>query len=257
MNSRHAKAITEVLIPGNPLIFGHRGMPLRAPENTFASFDLCLQHGIPGIELDVHLCASGEVVVFHDFSFSRIGHTEGSPESLSLERLTAIDVGSWFAPTFSHERIPTLQEVFTRYGTSVFFDIELKEEGVRDSGLARATWEVIQRNDMQDRCIVSSFNPFSVRRFRRITHGAVLTALIYTDSPDIPAPLRKGEGVLIARPDLMKPHLLQVEDTQGRLLPRVRKRPFVVWTVDDREAAYRYTGLGASGIISNDPLLLT
>ena len=255
MTDKSSTTITSSLVSGSPLIFGHRGMPLRAPENTLASFDLCIEHGIPGIELDVHLCASGEVVVFHDFDFSRIGQVEGRVETSTFDRLSTIDVGSWFSPEFSGQRIPSLQEIITRYGDHVLFDIELKEEGVHDSGLASATWELIERNGMMERCIVSSFNPFSIRRFRKVSQGAVLTALIYTDSPDIPAPLRRGGGVVVARPHMMKPNLKQVEDCRGRLVSRIRRRPFIVWTVDSAEDLRRFTALGASGIISNDPLL--
>ena len=47
-----------------PLLFAHRGYSAKAPENTMAAFRLAWESGIPGIELDVHLCKSGEAVVF-------------------------------------------------------------------------------------------------------------------------------------------------------------------------------------------------
>ena len=42
-----------------PLLLGHRGAvcSLGVPENTFASFDLALEHGCGGFEFDVRLTA--------------------------------------------------------------------------------------------------------------------------------------------------------------------------------------------------------
>lgn len=34
-------------------IFGHRGYPVRFPENSMASFNYTIQHGADGIETDV------------------------------------------------------------------------------------------------------------------------------------------------------------------------------------------------------------
>ena len=54
------------------LLFGRRGCSCLAPENTLAAFGALLEHGILGVELDARLCASGEVVVFHDDTLERI-----------------------------------------------------------------------------------------------------------------------------------------------------------------------------------------
>ena len=36
------------------------------------------------------------------------------------------DAGSWFSPEYAGEQIPTLEEIFQRYGTSVNYYIETK-----------------------------------------------------------------------------------------------------------------------------------
>ena len=38
-----------------PLVIGHRGASADAPENTIAAFELALEQGADGFELDVHL----------------------------------------------------------------------------------------------------------------------------------------------------------------------------------------------------------
>ena len=56
-----------------PLLFAHRGVSSLAPENTMAAFKKVKELGIPGVELDVHLTKSGELVVIHDESVKRTG----------------------------------------------------------------------------------------------------------------------------------------------------------------------------------------
>src|SRR5688572_18995495 len=48
------------------LIFGHRGSPKRAPENTLASFEEALRAGADGFETDLRLLADNTAVLFHD-----------------------------------------------------------------------------------------------------------------------------------------------------------------------------------------------
>ena len=45
------------------LIYGHRGAKGEAPENTLASFQACLGHGVRRCELDLHLSRDGELMV--------------------------------------------------------------------------------------------------------------------------------------------------------------------------------------------------
>ena len=64
---------TEKLFPFTqyPLLFGHRGCSRLAPENTLASFQKILDNNIPGVELDVQMCSTGEIIVLHDLNLKR------------------------------------------------------------------------------------------------------------------------------------------------------------------------------------------
>ena len=42
-------------------IFAHRGASGDAPENTLEAFELAAGMGAHGVELDVHICRSGEL----------------------------------------------------------------------------------------------------------------------------------------------------------------------------------------------------
>ena len=50
-----------------PLVIAHRGDTLNFPENTIEAFKSAFNKGADGIELDVHLDKSGNVIVVHDY----------------------------------------------------------------------------------------------------------------------------------------------------------------------------------------------
>jgi glycerophosphoryl diester phosphodiesterase len=90
-----------------PIIVGHRGVcgHPAVKENTLEAFDLAVDLG-GGIELDLHLTKDGVPVVSHDPDLLRIHGVEGVISQLTLGELRAL------AP-----QVPTLDEVFERYGT--------------------------------------------------------------------------------------------------------------------------------------------
>ena len=47
-------------------IIGHRGAKLLAPENTIASFEKALEHGVDEIECDVRVTKDGVAILLHD-----------------------------------------------------------------------------------------------------------------------------------------------------------------------------------------------
>ena len=117
------------------LNIGHRGASGYAPEHTFAAYDLALEQGADYIEIDLQMTADGVLVALHDDTLDRTATApEGVPEEYctgpviekTLEQIKMCDVGSWFGPEYAGEQIPTLEEIFQRYGTSVNYYIETK-----------------------------------------------------------------------------------------------------------------------------------
>jgi glycerophosphoryl diester phosphodiesterase len=125
------------------LNIGHRGASGYAPEHTITAYDLALEQGADYIEIDLQMTADGVLVALHDDTLDRTATApEGVPEEYctgpviekTLEQIKMCDVGSWFNEAFpeyaSDEyvglQIPTLEEIFQRYGTSVNYYIETK-----------------------------------------------------------------------------------------------------------------------------------
>jgi glycerophosphoryl diester phosphodiesterase len=117
------------------LNIGHRGASGYAPEHTIPAYDLALEQGADYIEIDLQMTKDGVLVAMHDDTLDRTADApEGVPKRFcsgpvikrTLEQIKQCDVGSWFSPEYAGEQIPTLEEIFQRYGTSVNYYIETK-----------------------------------------------------------------------------------------------------------------------------------
>ena len=89
-----------------PLVLGHRGARHAAPENTHAAFELSRSEGAAGVELDVRLVKSGEVVVLHD---PTLGRVTGNADRRAAEQLTWAETKS--ADIGRGEHVPLLSDV--------------------------------------------------------------------------------------------------------------------------------------------------
>jgi glycerophosphoryl diester phosphodiesterase len=236
-----------------PLLFGHRGYSATAPENTLAAFGMCLERHVPGVELDVHLCKTGELVVVHDSNLRRVSGKDLLVEELSFPELRKIDVGSHKGSRYANERVPLLSEVFGLCGDRLYYDIELKSSDLKDIGLEQKTWDTIGSFGLGHRCMVSSFNPFALKRFDRIADHTIPTAVIYEDTEGVPRIFRHGWGRHIARCSYLKPDKRQVtRQTMARLHER-KGYPVCTWTVETETEAEDLLALGVDGIIANAP----
>ena len=235
-----------------PLLFAHRGCSTIAPENTLSAFRAAVDLGIEGIELDVRLARSGEVIISHDRRLKRTAGIDASVDTLDWSELRTIDVGSWFHRRFAAERIPLLEDVFETFGDTVFYDIEIKLDRGDDPGIAGAVAKLIAASGLVDRCIVSSFNPIAIRRFSR-SGSSVPTGLIYSGHTSIPRALRRGGGCLVCRCSFVKPNWKQISEPTVRRHKKRKNRRVIAWTVDEEDIARSLFSFGVDAIISNEP----
>jgi glycerophosphoryl diester phosphodiesterase len=122
-----------------PRIIGHRGSPRAAPENTLASFRRAAQDGAKWVEFDAALTVDARVVIFHDDALDRTSDGHGLLAETAFDVVAALDAGSWFAPAFKGEMIPTLEEALELFASlDLGFNMELKTDAGREVELARA-----------------------------------------------------------------------------------------------------------------------
>ncbi len=113
-------------------VIAHKGASGLAPENTMAAFQKALELEVDQIELDVRISKDEEIIVFHDQRLDRVAKDSlgnlvtGDVEHYTLAELQQLDIGSWFAPEFSGERIPLLKQVLDTVNGRCKVLIEIK-----------------------------------------------------------------------------------------------------------------------------------
>lgn len=104
----------------------HRGANEFAPENTYASAQICLEWGMDYVEIDVNTSADGILYLFHGPQLEKTTNGNGWIMYHSATVLDQLDAGSCFNSRFSGERIPRLDE-FLRWikgRAKLFLDIK-------------------------------------------------------------------------------------------------------------------------------------
>jgi glycerophosphoryl diester phosphodiesterase len=235
-----------------PLNIAHRGASQVAPENTLAALRAAREMGADGVELDVSLSADGEVVVIHDDTVDRTTDGQGLVRHLWLDSLKSLDAGSWFGPRFAGERIPTLREVLEWAQDGTLLNIELKGISPRPDGLEHKVIRLAREHRLQGRVMLSSFNPFALRRAKTFDPD-IETGLLY--SPDLPLFLRRAWLRPFCRPDALHAHHTLVSEAY---MGWARERGYRVnvWTVDDAQDMAGLVSQGVDMIITNRPDVL-
>src|SRR5262249_34131645 len=93
----------------------------------------------------------------------------GPAKEFTLAELKALDAGAKFSPDYAGTRIPTLDEVFEAVGSKLrVINVEIKSIDETTDGVEQATADCIARHKLQDKIIVSCFNPYALHRFHAI-----------------------------------------------------------------------------------------
>lgn len=233
--------------PHRPLVLAHRGASGSAPENTLAAFTLALQQGADGVELDVQLSADGEVVVCHDSSVNRTTDGNGRVAEMPLAQLRQLDAGSWFGEVFRGERIPTLAQVFENLPRGII-DVELKP-GALNSPLPDKVAALIKAAHLEQRVLVTSFQPLYLRRVRRLLPQQAIGLLIL---PGVPGKLVHNLSCAWLKPDYIAAHHTSVDTSFVNRETRAG-RQVISWTVDDAPTLLKHRALKLAAVITNQP----
>lgn len=242
------------------LVLAHRGASATAPENTIASFLRARYLGADGIELDVSLSRDDVPVVIHDATVDRTTNGHGAVHDLTIVELKALDAGSWKGSYFAGERIPTLAEVFDALGDwlkptgrtggrAATINIEIKGLSLQSDGVEREVVNLVVKRGLEQRVIISSFNPLALARVRSLNPG-LYRGLLYSQELRFVKPQYWFR--YIAWPHMLHPEHTLVDARHMQWANR-KRFPVNAWTVDEAEEAVRLQGLGVSGIITNKP----
>lgn len=146
-------------------ISAHRGDCRHAPENTIPAFELAAENNADWIELDVHEAADGTVIVIHDSSFSRTAGLKRNTWELTYPEISQLDAGKYFSSRYKGTKIPSLEETIISIKGKAKLNIEIKPNA-HEKNIEKSVVELIEKYDMCDECIVSSFSANSLKKIK-------------------------------------------------------------------------------------------
>lgn len=228
------------------LVVAHRGYSSKAPENTMAAFEMALDVGSDGLELDVHLTKDGEVVVIHDHTLERTSNGVGIVEQYTLAELQKLDAGSWFSPEFAGEHLPSLREVCELVkDKDILFNVELKV-GLGFEQLNAKVAELLDEYDLHEKTVISSFNHYALVHFKQI-RPKTRTGILYSAALVNPWEYAKSIGATALHPSHkgIIPEIVSGAQQSGVMVN--------VWTVDAPVDIERMKIAKVDSIITNVP----
>lgn len=250
------------------LTIAHRGASGSAPEHTIASYDLALELGADYIEQDLQQTSDGVLVALHDETLDRTGrgsaeNCTGLVRTKTLAQLKTCDVGSWFndtypryaRPEYAGLRIPTLEEVFQRYGDRANYYIETKSPERADRMEERLValldrYGLRAPSIVRRQVLIQSFSPASLRRVHALDPALPLVQLFYGEETSwtIQAGLAQVADYAVG----IGPSKDAVD---AALIAAARTRCLDLhpYTVNERPEMQRLIALGVDGMFTNFP----
>jgi glycerophosphoryl diester phosphodiesterase len=235
--------VNNATVNENVQVIAHRGAAGRAPENTMASMRAAIEDHADWIEIDVQETADGEIVVLHDSDFMKLAGVNLKIWDGMLADVLEIDVGSWFAPEFADQRVPTLSEVLQLARGKCGVMIELKYYG-HDIQLEERVIEIVEQADMADDVMIMSLEYAGISKVRALRPDWTVGLLAAQAAGNM---TQLDVDFLAVSSALLSPQLILSANNAGQQV--------FVWTLNDSYNMNRAISLGVDGIITDEPAL--
>lgn len=235
-----------------PLVLAHRGANKMAPQNTIPAFQKAVEFNADGIETDVHLSCDGQIVICHNYTVDATSNGKGLIDDMTFAELRRLDFGSYFSPDFSGVTLPTLSELLEVVKGLTLINIEIKAPKKKND-LVKRTIEELYKFDLQEKAIISCFEPECLREAKEFDKS-IKTGLLY-EHGDLGdeimnfgvAKYCKQLNAHAAHPE----HILIDENTVKDLHNNgIAVNP---WTVNSKEDIIKYSSWGCDALISDVP----
>ena len=164
-------------------VTAHRGGARMAPENTISALEYAVEAMADYAEIDVQETKDGEIVLLHDSNLKRVTGLNANIWNLTYDEVSQLDAGVKFHKKFRGEQIPTLGQALEYCQGKLRLNIEIKYNG-HNSQIVRKVVNIIQENEFQDKCVVTSMNYKFLTQIRELDpeiKTGYIMSMIYGD----------------------------------------------------------------------------
>ena len=239
----------------------HRGASAYAPEHTIASYDMGEKMHGDYIEIDLQMTKDGHLIAMHDVTLDRTTDGTGSVKDYTLNEIKQLDAGSRFNEKYPYAakaeykdlKVPTLEEVFKKFGKNNSYYIETKSPDVYP-GMEKELLRLVDKYKInKNKLLVQSFSPQSLKVMNELDSSIKLVQLIsYKANAEITDAEIKGikqyaMGIGPNHTYLNEEYVQKVVNSGLELHP---------YTVNDKERMKQLINWGVTGMFTNHPDLL-
>ena len=216
------------------IVFGHRGAPDLKTENTVESFNLAIDLGLDGIELDVMLSKDKKIIIFHDNVI----------ENLFISELTYDQIKLY------NPDIPLLEDLIKNiYKKNIIINIEIKSNHFFSDGIEQQLIQLIYKYDIQSKIILSSFDVLVLLRIKLINYNLRLGFII-----------DKNNIIKFYAAKILKPYSihLNIDFLNNKIVSNFKHLNFkiYIWTVKEQNLKSLYKNKNIDGVFIDNPNIL-
>ncbi|MDM5219514.1 glycerophosphodiester phosphodiesterase [Peribacillus sp. NJ11] len=241
----------------------HRGASGHAPEHTIPAYQLGEQMEGDYIEIDLQMTKDGRLIAMHDEKVDRTTNGTGLVKDLTLAEVKKLDAGTWFNekyPQLAKKKyegltVPTLEEVFKKFGRQANYYIETKSPDVYP-GMEEELLKVLKDYKMVDskgrtkNVLIQSFSKESLMKVHEMNQKLPLVQLFsYKNQATISDEELESikEYAIGVGPNFSK--------VDGQYVKMVRNHDlqFHPYTVNERADMKKALEWGATGLFTNYP----
>nr|WP_256243287.1 glycerophosphodiester phosphodiesterase [Bacillus sp. V3B] len=239
----------------------HRGASGYAPEHTLVSYDMGEKMHGDYIEVDLQMTKDGQLIAMHDEKVDRTTNGTGLVRDYTLDQIKQLDAGSWFNETYPQYAnpdyegltVPTLEEVFQKFGKNAKYYIETKSPDIYP-GMEEELLRLVNEYDINKKTLlVQSFSPESLKIMNELDPSVQLVQL---------TSYRSYAAITDAEIAEIKEYAMAVGPNHTYLneeyVQKVVNNGLEIhpYTVNDKERMEQLIDWGVTGMFTNFPDLL-
>ncbi|WP_413376610.1 glycerophosphodiester phosphodiesterase [Alkalihalobacillus sp. 1P02AB] len=251
-------------VPASKILnVAHRGASGYAPEHTLVAYEMGEKMKADYIEIDLQMTKDGVLIAMHDTNVDRTTNGSGAVADMTLEEIKELDAGSWFNERNPEKakskyvglKVPTLEEVFRKFGRSSLYYIETKSPELypgMEAELLRLLdkYNLAGVNGRSSKVMIQSFIPESLINIHEMNPNLPLVQLLSQPVLD--------EGA-DAQLEAIKEYAIGVGPSFTRIteeyVQKVHSHNLYIhpYTVNTREAMERALDWGVNGLFTDYP----